>query len=738
AFDAGAEPEVGRTRVDEDVAIGGHVEVGIAVDAQLTFRDAPVAFLVDAENEIPEQVENNNVASSLLGCRVRPSFVNQGNVYEYWRWSGLAANPQINSLNQTPAVAQLTDDNGDGVVNEYDTPDLVFVAGMRNQSAPSQTALVALDGKTGRELWSRTDFRLAHFSSPAVGDLDNDGVAEIVVVTGYRTELIAFENDGTLKWRRALNGPGVPVPLIPPPPFVYDAPIIVNLEGDNEAEVVLGRAAYRGLNGDKLWEGEFDAGSDGGKPRNAPLAKASGVASIAADVDLDGRMEVIAGRTMYDFEGRTIWHLDDDDLYFPGYDAVNTPLAESGYVAVGNFDLDDYAEIVLVIGRKITLVEHTGTRTWTTESPDGLEMGAPAIADIDNDGLPEIIVSSRGDAGTAPTDREGRLTVFESDGTVKKTFDIDDRNGMTSATVFDLQNDGIMELMHADQFNFRIFDAQTLVPLYETANSSRTVYENPVVADVDGDKQAEIIITGYDDDLTLPTPGIRVFKARNGAWADAGSVWGSHAFHVDEINEDSTLPLLETPSWLTHNTYRVQRSPQPDPLGMPDFTVGDLRLVDQGPGRNPVVQVRVGNAGPVDAHEPPWIGVYRGDPAAGGVLLKETRLDTLRAARFQIVNLGEVTIAGSGDLYAVVDQRARATECRETNNQRHVPFAATNGRGDLQLSTDRISYRPGDVVTLVATVANQGAIPADYTVTWQIRDAQGREAAALADLAFGA
>lgn len=738
AFDAGAEPEVGRTRVDKDLAIAGTAEVHVAVDAQLTFRDAPVAFLADAENEIPEQVENNNVASSLIGCRVRPSFVNQGNVYEYWRWSGLASNPQINSLNQTPAVAQLTDDNGDGAINEYDTPDVIFVAGLRNQSAPSQTALVALDGKTGHELWSRTDFRLSHFSSPAVGDLDNDGVAEIVVVTGYRTELIAFENNGTLKWRRPLTGPGIPVPIFPPPPYVYDAPIIVNLEGDNEGEVVLGRAAYRGLTGEKLWEGEFDAGSEGGKPRNAPLAKAGGIASIAADVDLDGRMEIIAGRTMYDFEGRTIWHLDDDDLYFPGEDAVHTPLAESGYVAVGNFDLDDYAEIVLVINKKITLVEHDGTRTWTTESPDGMEMGAPTIADIDHDGLPEIIVSSRGDAGDQPTDREGRLTVFESDGTVKKTFDIDDRNGMTSATVFDLQNDGIMELMHADQFNFRILDAQTLVPLFETANSSRTVYENPVVADVDGDKQAEIIITGYDDDLTLPTPGIRVFKARNGAWADAGSVWGSHAFHVDDINEDSTLPLLETPSWLTHNTYRVQRSPQPDPLGMPDFSVGDLRLVDQGPGRNPVVQVRVGNAGPVDAHEPPWIGVYRGDPAAGGVLLKETRLDTLRAARFQIVNLGEVPTTGSGDLYAVVDQRARATECREINNQRHIPFTATNGRGDLQLSTDRISYRPGDVVTLIATVANQGALAADYTVTWQIRDAQGREAAPLADLAFGA
>src|SRR5690606_31099861 len=150
------------------------------------------------------------------------------------------------------------------------------------------------------------------------------------------------------------------------------------------------------------------------------------------------------------------------------------------------------------------------------------------------------------------------------------------------------------------------------------------------------------------------------------------------------------------------------RSPQPDPLGRPDFSVGDLRLIDQGPGNNPSVQVRVGNAGPVDAHEPPWIGIYRGDPADGGLLLAETRLDTLRAARFQIVNLGEVPLTGSGDLYAVVDQRGRAEECREGNNRRVVPFAAANGQGTLALGTDALSYRPGQPATILATVSNGG------------------------------
>ncbi|MEO8010876.1 MAG: FG-GAP-like repeat-containing protein, partial [Dokdonella sp.] len=714
AFDPGLEPEVGRVRVDEDLPIGGSVDVGIAVTAQMAFRDAPVAFWVDAENEIPEQLEDNNVGTSLLGCRVTPAFVGNDNIGEFWRWEGLSTNPQINSLNATPSVIQLTDDNGDGVINEYDIPDLVFVAGRRNEGAPVQTALVALDGRTGEELWSRTDFRLSQFASPATGDIDNDGIAEIVVVRGYREELIAFENDGTLKWRAPLNGPAIAAVLLPPPPHVYDMPIIVNLEGDNEAEVVLGREAFRGLNGEQLWEGEFDAGGDGGVPLNLPLRVAFGIASVAADINLDGRMEVIAGRTAYDFEGRTLWHRDDIKP-IPHADANRVPMNYSGYVAIGNFDLDDFAEIVLAIDDELWLLNHDGSTIWgPIQAPDFGDLGAPTVADIDDDGLPEIIISSN-----------EKLTVFESDGTIKRTFDIEDSSGLTSATVFDFENDGLLEVVHMDEKNLRILDARTLVQRFITANTSRTVYEVPVIADIDGDKQAEIIITGYDDDLTLRSPGIRVFKARNGAWADAGSVWSAQGFHINEINEDSTLPLIETPSWLTHNTYRVQRSPLPDPLGMPDFSVGDLRLIDQGAGQNPAVQVRVGNAGPVDAHEPPYISVYRGDPAAGGVLLAETRLDTLRPARFQIVNLGEVETGGTGDLFAVVDQRQRARECREGNNWRSVPFIATNGRGDLQLSTDLLTYAPGTTAMLTANVLNQGAVDASYTVEWFVRNAQG-------------
>ena len=719
-FDAGSEPQVGRVRYDRDVLIGGSADIDIAVTAQLSFRDAPVAFWVDSDSEVIEDNNNNNTGSSVLGCQITPTFVSQSGVREKWRWSGLSSNPEINSLMQVPSVTQLTDDNGDGLINEFDTPDLVFVAAKKGELAASSAALVAVSGDTGAEIWTKTNLPFSNFSATATADIDNDGITEIIVVARYRQELFAFEHDGTLKWRVNTGAPFAPKPLAPPPPLVWDAPIIANLDGDLEAEIILGKRVFRGLTGQLLWTGEFDeGGSASGKPVNQPLTRASGLASIAADVDLNGTLEVIAGRTLYDFEGRTLWHRGDikPDTF---YDLTPLPMAYSGYTAVGNFDTDNFAEIVLVIEDEMWLLEHTGETIWGPKrSPDNESMGAPVVADVDQDGLPEILVASK-----------RKASVFESDGTLKWTQDADDPSGATSLTVFDFQNDGNLEAIHSDETALRIFDAKTGNQLYFTTNRSLTVFEYPIVADVDGDKEAEIIVTSFDSLSGVQIPGVRVFEA-NGAWADAGSVWGSHAFHIDEVKENSTIPLLETPSWLTHNTYRVQRSPLPDPLGMPDFTVGNMRLIESGAGQPPRVLVRVGNAGGVDAHSPALLGLYRGDPAAGGVLLREMRLDTLRPKLFQEIDFGQIPLTGTGQLYAVVDQRNKARECREQNNQRVIPFSVTNGLGALQLATDKSSYRPGEIVNISATVNNQGAAPAAFTVSLLIRDAQNRVTATL-------
>ena len=94
----------------------------------------------------------------------------------------------------TPAASDL---DGDGVA------DVVFVA-MGSGSTTADGRLRALRGRTGLVLFSvvdpTTDLAPA---SPAIGDIDGDGRPEIVSVAEEGQQLLAFEHDGTFKWRSA-------------------------------------------------------------------------------------------------------------------------------------------------------------------------------------------------------------------------------------------------------------------------------------------------------------------------------------------------------------------------------------------------------------------------------------------------------------------------------------------------------------------------------------------------------
>ncbi len=85
-----------------------------------------------------------------------------------------------------------TDLNGDGV------KDLIFGAG-REEFIASDSAVLALDGATGRLLW-KVQARDQIFGSAALKDLNGDGI-EDVVIGGRSAELKAINGaDGTILW----------------------------------------------------------------------------------------------------------------------------------------------------------------------------------------------------------------------------------------------------------------------------------------------------------------------------------------------------------------------------------------------------------------------------------------------------------------------------------------------------------------------------------------------------------
>jgi hypothetical protein len=135
-------------------------------------------------------------------------------------------------------------------------------------------------------------------ATPAFGDIDNDGLPEVVAVyiDGGVFRLKAFEHDGTLKWTNTTDGASASQ-------FYRESGAIAihDLDADGDAEIVFNHEVYD-HEGKLLWEkinpnpGELEA-------------------TTAADLDGDGKLEVITGHSAYRWDGtQVLRELPDDHL----------------------------------------------------------------------------------------------------------------------------------------------------------------------------------------------------------------------------------------------------------------------------------------------------------------------------------------------------------------------------------------------------------------------------------------
>ena len=266
-------------------------------------------------------------------------------------------------------------------------------------------------------------------------------------------------------------------------------------------------------------------------------------------MDLDGAAEVIAGNTVYDANGAIVHQ--------------NASLPD-GYNAVANFDADPEAEIVLVSGGNVYLLEHDLTVKWGPVAiPGGGLGGAPTIADFDGDGQPEI-----GVAGAS------RYVVLETDGSQRwAAVTQDGSSNVTGSSVFDFEADGLAEVLYADELFLRVYQGLDGAVLFETPKSSCTWYEYPIVADVDADSHAEIVAVANNNCGYGPERGVYVWG--DDTWVDTRDIWNEHTYHITNVLPDGTIPTAEQPNWLVPglnnfrlNEYLPGEQPIPEPASL--------------------------------------------------------------------------------------------------------------------------------------------------------------------------
>ncbi len=680
-LDPDADNVLGEAATSSTISAASSDTIAIDVSGQLPFRDAPLAVWVDSSGDIAESDEANNIVSTSAACRVDPPPAGALELELKWHWLGSAANPLSKEVYGPVAVGQLTDDNGDGEITSSDIPDLVFPSFRKGQHAGT---LNAVSGADGSELWSRADLGVTSRGSASLADIDGDGIVEIVITSYRRDWLMALEHDGTLKWK------------VPAAPRHRDAPrdavAIADIDHDGSPELVLGRRVYN-ADGTLRWEGNRDYG--GGVHY--------GFLPSVADVDLTGDMEVLAGRTLYDSSGNVVWH--QSRIYTDGFNAV------------GNFDADDYPEIVVVSAGRVYLLEHTGDIKWGPSLlPGGGAGGAPTVADFDGDGAPEI-----GVAGGAS------YAVFETDGSLKWQSPTQDLSShRTGSSVFDFEGDGRAEVLYADERRFFVYDGTTGETLVDITNGSGTTLEYPLVVDVDNDGAAEVVLTSAASSLVGEVVhGVRVFESAAESWAPTRSIWNQHTYHITNINDDGTVPANEQPSWLTHNTYRLNTFADRDPLAQPDLSASMLKVVDHGAGQPISLTARIGNGGAAPSGGAIKVEFYDGDPATGGVLLGALDEAALAAGGYRDVRLDNVDELGaSGEIFVFVDADDEYIECNEGNNQTSAS-PGLSVLGSIEVATNAADYGPDSIVLLNGGITNAGALVGNYRATLQLEDLSG-------------
>ena len=475
-----------------------------------------------------------------------------------------APNQQSGTL-VTPIVADLDGDK---------KPEIIF------ESYP--TGFTALHGADCSVYFTKSfSFATQNQSQLAVADLDGDKIPEIIGVDSG-DKVVVFDNKGnvlaTSPTKFSYTGA----------PQDWGGPAIADVDNKAPPEIIVAGQVSRYVKGQGitvLWT-------------QSPKVPEFGPLSIVADLDGDKKPEVIAGLTIYD--GLT------------GADKTPPALKQLGgagaFPATGDFNKDKKPDIVLIQAaqgqEQVSVFDYANNKflfgPYTIPQGWG---GPPTVADFDGDGEPEF--GSAGpdfyyvfDLECAKQQKPAKCDQGTNYGVLWKKATQDHSSGGTASSVFDFNGDGAAEVVYRDECWLRVYNGPNGKTVFAANVTSATALELPVIADVDNDNHADIVVTSdaYVGQLCPAKPevetntpwtgntyGIFVFQDPMNRWMPSRSVWNQHAYHITNINDDLSVPTVESDNWLTFNNYRQNvQGGGGKPQSTPDFTGGVATGIDPG------------------------------------------------------------------------------------------------------------------------------------------------------------